>query len=235
MKGDSYIKATVGDIVMEERGVALCLWLKQWCKLTKKPGFLAFPEHGTFNLRILDELRMSLYEMKPLPRPAQFEALAVWELVARQQQEMKFKRRMKRVEKSLAEARWDWEQKRWRAETLHGIKLFPAITEEDETEKEDNDKESESAGTKKKKKLYVEDEDSDVEDLITQLLRDRPPPYETYSEGPSTSAATTAPAQVSGTEGAVQTDSGQIPGVEQNTPNAGTTTVVQAQMHPPSI
>ncbi|KAJ1118111.1 hypothetical protein NDU88_006306 [Pleurodeles waltl] len=98
---------------------------------------------------------------------------------------------MKRVEKSLAEARWDWEQKRWRTETLKGIKLFPAITEEDETEKEDNAKESESTGTKKKKKPYVDDEDSDVEDLITQLLRDRPPPFGTYSGGPSISAATT--------------------------------------------
>ncbi|KAJ1206784.1 hypothetical protein NDU88_002182 [Pleurodeles waltl] len=108
--------------------------------------------------------------MKPLPRPAQFEALAVWELVARQQQEMKFKRRMKRLEKSLAEARWGWEQKRWRAVTLQGIKLFPAISEGDEAEKEGSAKEDESGGRKKKRKSYVDQDDSDVEDRITQLL-----------------------------------------------------------------
>ncbi|KAJ1215737.1 hypothetical protein NDU88_003345 [Pleurodeles waltl] len=106
--------------------------------------------------------------MKPLPRPAQFEALAVRELVARQQQEMKFKRRMKRVEKSLAEARWDWVQKKWRVVTLQDVKLFPTIMEGDEAEKEDSAKEDESTGRKKKRKSYVDNEDSDVEDLITQ-------------------------------------------------------------------
>ncbi|KAJ1176982.1 hypothetical protein NDU88_002249 [Pleurodeles waltl] len=243
MKCDSYIKASVGEltppenspayIVMEERGVALCFWLKQCCKLSKKRGSLAFPEHGTFNLRILDQLQMALYEIKTLPRPAQLEALAVWELVARQQQEMKYKRRIKRVEKSLAEAKWDWEQKRWRAETLQCAKLFPANTEEEA--EEDGAKEVESAGKKKKRKSYVDDEDYDVEDLIMQLLRDRPPPLMTYSGGPGTSATTTAPAQAQGAEGAVQAEGGQIPGVVQSTPNAGTTTVVQAQMHPPTV
>ncbi|KAJ1188901.1 hypothetical protein NDU88_005657 [Pleurodeles waltl] len=190
------------------------------------------------NLRILDKLQMTLCETlcetKPLPRPAQFEALAVWEIVARQQQEIKFKRRIKKVEKSLAEARWDWEQKRWRTETLQGIKLFPAIAE-DESEKEDTTKGDESTGTKKKKQPYVEDEDSDVEDLITQLFRDQPPPYATRPGGPGNSSASTAPAQASGTLGPVQTDSGQVQGIVQSTPNAGITSVVQAQMHPPSI
>ncbi|KAJ1117480.1 hypothetical protein NDU88_005680 [Pleurodeles waltl] len=111
---------------------------------------------------------MTLYETKPIPRLAQFEALAEWELIARQQQEIKFQRRIRKVEKSLAEARWDWEQKKWRMATLQGVKLFPAIKEEDESEgKEETSKSNKSSsGGKKKKRTYVEDEDSDVEDLI---------------------------------------------------------------------
>ncbi|KAJ1201976.1 hypothetical protein NDU88_005780 [Pleurodeles waltl] len=109
---------------------------------------------------------MTIYETKPLLRPAQFEALAVWELIARQQQEMKFQRRIRKVEKSLAEARWDWEQKKWRMTTLQGDRLFPAIAEEDEPdEKEDDDKSVKGSRDKKKKKTYVDEEDSDVEDL----------------------------------------------------------------------
>ncbi|KAJ1200889.1 hypothetical protein NDU88_004710 [Pleurodeles waltl] len=180
MKGDSYINVKVGEptppenslayIVMEERGVAPCFWLKQWCKLTEKQGALAFPEYGTFNLRILDQLRMTLYETKPLPRPAQFEALAVWELVARQQQEITFQRRIRKVEKSLSEARWDWEQKKWRTETLQGVKLFPAITAEAESGEKDADQRDTSSETKKKKNTYVEEEDSDIEDTIVEGL-----------------------------------------------------------------
>ncbi|KAJ1217714.1 hypothetical protein NDU88_005305 [Pleurodeles waltl] len=144
---------------------------------------------------------------------------------------------MKRVEKSLAEARWDWEQKRWRAVTLQDVKLFPAITEGDEAEKEDSAKEDESGVRKKKRTSYMDDDDSDVKDLITQLLRDRPPPLTTYSGGPSTSATapTAAPVQAQGAEGAVQAEGGQIPGIVQSTPNTGTTTLIQAQIHPPSV
>ncbi|KAJ1119205.1 hypothetical protein NDU88_007391 [Pleurodeles waltl] len=67
---------------MEEKGVAPCLWLKQWCKLTEKDGCLAFAENGSFNIGILENLRKALNEQKPPPRPAQFEALAIWELMA---------------------------------------------------------------------------------------------------------------------------------------------------------
>ncbi|KAJ1114442.1 hypothetical protein NDU88_002679 [Pleurodeles waltl] len=149
--------------------------------------------------------------MKPLPRPAQFEALAVWELVARQQKELKFNRRMKKVEKSLVEARWDWEQKRWRMATMQDIKIFPAITERDESEKGDSAKEEESEGKKKRKKSYVDDDDSDVEDLITEWLRDRPPPMTTYAGGPGTNV--TAPPAIPGTsQGAV----GAVPAVEDS-------------------
>ncbi|KAJ1090286.1 hypothetical protein NDU88_003421 [Pleurodeles waltl] len=74
MKRESYIKASVGEetppegtpayIVMEEKGVAPCLWLKQWHKLTEKHGSVAFPIHGTFNIRILENLRFAMYDMK---------------------------------------------------------------------------------------------------------------------------------------------------------------------------
>ncbi|KAJ1134513.1 hypothetical protein NDU88_000964 [Pleurodeles waltl] len=121
MKGESYIKASVGEetppegtpayIVMEERGVAPCLWLKQWHKLTEKHGSAAFPIHGTFNIRILENLRFAMYDMKVPPRPAQFEALAIWELMARQQQQKKFETRIRKAEKTLADARWDNAQK----------------------------------------------------------------------------------------------------------------------------
>ncbi|KAJ1192632.1 hypothetical protein NDU88_001939 [Pleurodeles waltl] len=116
---------------------------------------------------------MTLYETKPLPRPAQFEALEVWELIARQQQEIKFQRRTRKVEKSLAEARWDWEQKELRMTTLQDVNLFPAITEEGESEeKEDISKSDEiSSGGNKKKNTYVEEDDSDIEDLIPQVTR----------------------------------------------------------------
>ncbi|KAJ1191987.1 hypothetical protein NDU88_001300 [Pleurodeles waltl] len=182
-------------------------------------------------------LRLSLYDMKPLLRPAQFEALAVWELVARQQQELKFNRRMKRVEKSLAEARWDWEQKRWGMATMKEIKMFPSITEGDNSDKGDSAKEEESEGKKKRKKSYVGDDDSDVEDLITQLLRDRPPPMTTYAggRGISVTAPPATPGTSQGAAGAVQAEGGQLPGAVQSTPVAGTSAVAEAQVHTPSV
>ncbi|KAJ1115711.1 hypothetical protein NDU88_003933 [Pleurodeles waltl] len=89
----------------------------------------------------------------------------------------------------------------------------------------------------RRRESHIDDENSDVEDLTTQLLRDRPPPLTTYSGGPGTiaTATTAALAQAQGAEGARQAEDGQIPGVLQSTPNAGTTTVVQAQMHLPSV
>ncbi|KAJ1197664.1 hypothetical protein NDU88_001520 [Pleurodeles waltl] len=113
------------------------------------------------------------------------------------------------------------------------IGLYASPYESDE--KEDDDKSDKSSGNKKKKKTYVDKEDLDVEDLIIQILRDRPPPYAAHDGGPSTSSAPTAPAQVMGTVEPVQTDNGQVQGVVQSTPNAVTTSVVQAQMHPQLI
>ncbi|KAJ1203483.1 hypothetical protein NDU88_007268 [Pleurodeles waltl] len=42
-----------------------------------------------------------------------------------------FMRRMKRAEKTLAEAKWDSETKMWRRGIVDRIKMFPAITQED--------------------------------------------------------------------------------------------------------
>ncbi|KAJ1205729.1 hypothetical protein NDU88_001156 [Pleurodeles waltl] len=207
MKGESFIKASVGEetppegtpayIVMEEKGVAPCLWLKQWHKLTEKHGSVAFPVHGTFNIRILENLRFAMYDMKVPPRPAQFEALTIWELMARQQQQNKFETRIRKVEKTLADARWDKAQKVWRSDVLQGIKLFPAITKEEETTgkkatcktngRRSKDREDEE-------KLRREEELED-EELIMQLLNDRPPPYAENGRGPSTSSAPPAPVQ----------------------------------------
>ncbi|KAJ1171255.1 hypothetical protein NDU88_003125 [Pleurodeles waltl] len=199
MKGESYIKASVGEetppegtpayIVMEEKGVAPCLWLKQWHKLTEKHGSVAFPIHGTFNIRILENLRFAMYNMKVPPRPAQFEALAIWELMARQQQQKKFETRIRKVEKTLADARWDNAQKVWRSDILQGIKLFPAIaTEEEATGKKATCK------TNRRCSKDREDESED-EEFIIQLLNDRPPPYAASEQCPSTSSAPPAPVQ----------------------------------------
>ncbi|KAJ1089111.1 hypothetical protein NDU88_002264, partial [Pleurodeles waltl] len=47
-----------------------------------KEGCLAFPEHGTFNPKVLENLRWMLSTQKPPPRPAQYESLAIWDLMA---------------------------------------------------------------------------------------------------------------------------------------------------------
>ncbi|KAJ1208276.1 hypothetical protein NDU88_003662 [Pleurodeles waltl] len=174
--------------------------------------------------------------MRPLPRPAQFEALVVWELVARQQHELKTKRRIKKIGKTLAEARWDWEQKRWRMSTMKEIKMFPSITGGDDSDRGDNDKERGSDERMKEKKSYVDDDDSDVEDYITQLLRDRPPPMMTYAGGPGNiaTAPKATPGTLQGAAGAVQTEGGQLAGVVQSTTVTETRAEAQVQVPTPS-
>ncbi|KAJ1116477.1 hypothetical protein NDU88_004688 [Pleurodeles waltl] len=147
------------------------------------------------NFRILEQLRMALYESKPLPRPAQFKELAVSELVVRQQQQLKFEKRMRRIEKTLADARWEWEQKKLRSLTLQGVKFFAAIMHKDEEEgKKATGKTNRSRSESKdaRRSLTVEDE-SDAEDLGTQILRDRPPHYTVHESGPTASADPTPP------------------------------------------
>ncbi|KAJ1124960.1 hypothetical protein NDU88_003403 [Pleurodeles waltl] len=128
--------------------------------------------------------------MKVPPRPAQFEALAIWELMARQQQQKKFETRIRKAEKTLADARWDNAQKVWRSDILQWIKLFPAIAKEEEA----TGKKATCKTNWRCSKDREEDESED-EEFIMQLLNDRPPPYVESEQGPSTSSAPPAPVQ----------------------------------------
>ncbi|KAJ1217582.1 hypothetical protein NDU88_005176 [Pleurodeles waltl] len=135
--------------------------------------------------------------MKVPPRPAQFEALAIWELIARNQQQKKFETRIRKVEKTLADARWDSTQKVWRSDILQGIKLFPAIAEEEETEgrkatcKTNRSQSREGESNRNSKR----GDESDDEEFIIQLLNDRPPPYVESEKGSSISTAPPEPIQ----------------------------------------
>ncbi|KAJ1092898.1 hypothetical protein NDU88_006008 [Pleurodeles waltl] len=135
--------------------------------------------------------------MKVPPRPAQFEALAIWELIARNQQKKKFETRVRKVEKTLADARWDSTQKVWRSDVLQGIKLFPAITVKAETEGRKatyKTNRSQSRDRENNRNSKRSDE-SDDEEFIMQLLNDRPPPYVESENGSSTSTAPPEPIQ----------------------------------------
>ncbi|KAJ1106588.1 hypothetical protein NDU88_003989 [Pleurodeles waltl] len=178
-------------------GVAPCVWMEQWRKLTEKEGCLAFPERGTFNTRILENLRWMLSVQKPPPRPAQYEALAVWDLMALRQRQ-KFERRMKGAEKTLAEARWDNESTMWRKGIVDGLKLFPAITQEDETQGKKATCKTDKSSSKPKetKRSWIEEDDSDDEEFLNQLLHDRPPPYAIDDNVPSTSEGPGNPTRI---------------------------------------
>ncbi|KAJ1205042.1 hypothetical protein NDU88_000477 [Pleurodeles waltl] len=133
--------------------------------------------------------------MKVPPRPVQFEALAIWELIAKNQQQKKFETRIRKVEKTLADARWDSTQKVWRSDVLQGIKLFPAITDEAETEGRKatyKTNRSQSRDRENNRNSKRSDE-SDDEEFIIQLLNDRPPPYVESKKGSSISTAPPEP------------------------------------------
>ncbi|KAJ1202208.1 hypothetical protein NDU88_006009 [Pleurodeles waltl] len=129
--------------------------------------------------------------MKLPPRPLQFEALAIWEQMARRQLQKKFETRVRKVEKTLADARWDITQKVWRSDILQGIKLFPAITDEEETEgrKATYKTNRSQSGDRENNRNSKRSDESDDEEFILQLLNDRPPPYVESENGPSTSTA----------------------------------------------
>ncbi|KAJ1088432.1 hypothetical protein NDU88_001589 [Pleurodeles waltl] len=225
-------EGTPAYIVMEEKGVAPCLWMKQWCKLTEKEGCLAFPEHGTFNTRILEHLRWMLSVQKPPPRSAQYEALAVWDLMAIRQRQQKFERRMKRAEKTLAEARWDNESKMWRRGIVDGLKLFPAITQEDETQGKKAKCKTDEGSSKPKetKRSWIEEDDSDDEEFLNQLLHDRLPPYAVDDNALSTSAGPGNQTQDKGVTDTVQTSDTVL---TQNGVSVPTLPDMQIQLQPP--
>ncbi|KAJ1115235.1 hypothetical protein NDU88_003461 [Pleurodeles waltl] len=169
---------------------------------------------------------------KPPPRPAQYEALAVWDLMDIKQRQQKFERRMRRAEKTLAEARWDNESKMWRRGIVDGLKLFPAITQGDETQgkkatcKTDKD----SSKPKETKWSWIEEDDSDDEEFLNQLLHDRPPPYAVDDNAPSTSVGPGNQTQEKEVTDTAQTsDTGLI----QNGVSVSTAPDMQIQLQPP--
>ncbi|KAJ1100018.1 hypothetical protein NDU88_005108 [Pleurodeles waltl] len=192
---------------MEEKGVAPCLWMEQWRKLTEKEGCLAFPEHGTFNPKVLEYLRWMLSTQKPPPRPAQYEALAIWDLMALKHRQERFQRRLRKAEKSYAEARWDNESKMWRRGIVDGLKLFPAITQGEETQgkKASCKTDKDSGKSKEIKRSWEEDDDSDDEEFMDRLFYDRPPPYAVSDSAPSTSLDPGNQMQEKGVTDTVQT------------------------------
>ncbi|KAJ1180680.1 hypothetical protein NDU88_005897 [Pleurodeles waltl] len=222
---------------MEERGVAPCLWLKQWCKVTEKEGCLAFPEHGTFNIWILENVRRVLNELKPPPRPAQFEALAVWELKAIRQQQQKFERRMRKAEKTLVESRQDSAQRVWRRETIDGVRMFPAITQEGETQGGKATCKTDKGSSKEKgtKKSWAEADNSDDDEFLNQLLNDRPLPYAQDDNRPSTSAGPIDSTQNQGTTNTVQVNTVATLAPVQNSVSVPTAPEMQPQLQPPQV
>ncbi|KAJ1176583.1 hypothetical protein NDU88_001856 [Pleurodeles waltl] len=206
--------------------------MKQWCKFTEKEGCLSLPEHGTFNMRILENLRWMLSVQKPPPRPAQYEALAVWDLMAIRQRQQKFERRIKKAEKTLAEARWDNESKMWRRGIVDRLILFPAITQGDETQGKKATCKTDKGSDKPKetKRSWIEEDDSDDEEFLNQLLHDRPPPYAVDDNAPSTSAGPGIQTQDKGVTDTVQTsDTGLI----QSGVSVSTAPDMQIHLQPP--
>ncbi|KAJ1191991.1 hypothetical protein NDU88_001304 [Pleurodeles waltl] len=169
---------------------------------------------------------------KPPPRPAQYEALAIWDLMALKQRQEKFQRRMKRAEKTLAEGRWDNESKMWRRGIVDRLKLFPAITQEDEAQgkKATCKTGKDSSKPKETKRSWEGEDDSDNEEFLNQLLHDRPPPYSVSNNIPSTSAGPGNQTQEKGVTDSAQTsDTGSI----QNSVSVPTTPDMQIQLQPP--
>ena len=72
------------------------VWLTMWHEITEKEGALQFPKYGTFNLRILDNLRRMLYVLRPPVRATQLEALDAWVRVAHAQHKGKDRAEVKR-------------------------------------------------------------------------------------------------------------------------------------------
>ncbi|KAJ1206315.1 hypothetical protein NDU88_001722 [Pleurodeles waltl] len=108
--------------------------------------------------------------------------------MAIRQRQQKLERRIKRAEKTLAEARWDNESKMWRRGIVDGLKLFPAITQEDETQGKKATCKTDKGSNKPKEtqRSWLGEDDSDDEEFLNQLLHDRPPPYAINDTAPST-------------------------------------------------
>ncbi|XP_078515063.1 uncharacterized protein LOC144773844 [Lissotriton helveticus] len=62
-----------------EYGYHTVLWFDSWKRYTKNDGVLTWPDDGSFNVKVLRNLREKMNALVPKPRPTQFEALVEWE------------------------------------------------------------------------------------------------------------------------------------------------------------
>ncbi|KAJ1192659.1 hypothetical protein NDU88_001967 [Pleurodeles waltl] len=173
-----------------------------------------------------------LSTQKPPPRQAQYETLAIWDLMALKHRQERFQRRLRRAEKSYAEARWDNENKMWRRGIVDGLKLFSTIAQGDETpgKKASCKIDKDSNKSKENKRSWEEEDDSDDEEFMDRLLHDRPPPYAVSDNAPSTSTDPGKQTQEKGVTDTVQTsDTVSI----QNGVNVPTAPDMPIQLQPP--
>ncbi|KAJ1137507.1 hypothetical protein NDU88_003905 [Pleurodeles waltl] len=186
---------------------------------------------------ILENLRKALNEQKLPPRPAQFEALAIWELMAIRQRQQKFERRMRKAEKTLAEARWDSEHRMWRREIIDGVRKFLAITQEADTQGRKATCKTDKGSSKEKetKRSWADADDSDDDEFLNQLLHDRPPPYAMDDNRPSTSAGPVKSTQDQGTANAAQVNTVATSAPVQNSACVSTAPEMQTQLQPPLV
>ncbi|KAJ1143649.1 hypothetical protein NDU88_009954 [Pleurodeles waltl] len=154
--------------------------------------------------------------------------------MAIQQRQQKFMRRMKRAEKTLAEAKWDNKTKMWRRGIVDGIKMFPAITQEDETQGKKATCKTDKGSSKPKEtqRSWVYEDDSGDEEFLNQLLHDRLPPYAINDNVQSTSVGSEDPTQNKGIPNTVQTSDTVL---IQNGVSVPTAPDTQIQLQPPQI
>ncbi|KAJ1139271.1 hypothetical protein NDU88_005646 [Pleurodeles waltl] len=154
--------------------------------------------------------------------------------MAIRQRQQKFERRMKRAEKTLAEARWDNETKMWGRGIVDRLKMFPAITQEDETQGKKAPCKTDKGSSKPKEtqRSWADADDSDDEEFLNQLLHDRPPPYAITDNVQSTSVGSEAPAQNKGITCTGQTSDTVLIHNGVSVPTAPDT---QIQLQPPHI
>ncbi|KAJ1188136.1 hypothetical protein NDU88_004901 [Pleurodeles waltl] len=152
--------------------------------------------------------------------------------MALKQKQEKFQKRLRRAEKSYAEARWDDESKMWRRGIVDGLKLFPAITQGEETQgkKASCKTDKDSGKSKENKRSWEEEDDSDDEEFMDRLLHNRLPPYAVSDNAPSTSLDPGYQTQGKGVTDTAQTsDTASI----QNGVSVPTAPDIPIQLQPP--
>ena len=89
-----------------------------WCQITEKEGALQFPRYGTFNLKILDNLKRMLYELKAPTQMTHLEALDAWPCALHAKEKEKFQVKTRRRISSWIERKQEEDRMTWREETL---------------------------------------------------------------------------------------------------------------------